>query len=177
MFFHLRPLETPSVAAEHRYTVTRVAIPNCYRLVVRHGYMDEIITPNLAALIAEQIRDFIIRQRVNTTIKGEAELSTLPTSFEPLGRDEKSFSEARSVSTSTTEESIAADLAKVEAAFDRQILYIIGKEQLRVKAGTKMWRKVLLSAFLWIRENTRTKVANLRVDTSKVVEIGFVKDV
>lgn len=178
MFFHLRPLETPSVAPELRFTVTRVAIPNCYRLVVRHGYMDEIITPNLAALVCEQIRDFIIRQRVNATIKGDAITSAMhqDNSFEPLGRGEKNLSEAQSVSTSTTEESIAADLAKVEAAFDRQVLYIIGKEQLRVKAGTKLWRKVLLSAFLWIRENTRTKVANLTVDTSKVVEIGFIKD-
>lgn len=39
VFFHLRPLETPSVPPETRYTVTRVAIPNCYRLVVRHGYV------------------------------------------------------------------------------------------------------------------------------------------
>ena len=39
VFFHLRPLETPSVPPENRYTVTRVAIPNCYRLVVRHGYV------------------------------------------------------------------------------------------------------------------------------------------
>jgi KUP system potassium uptake protein len=141
--------------------------------------MDEIITPNLAALVCEQVRDFIIRQRVNMAIKGDTVPLTQPrdNSFEPLGRDEKNFSEAQSVSTSTADESIAADLAKVEAAFDRQVLYIIGKEQLRVKAGTKLWRKILLSAFLWIRENTRTKVANLTVDTSKVVEIGFVKDV
>jgi KUP system potassium uptake protein len=182
VFFHLRPLETPSVAPELRYTVSRVAIPNCYRLVVRHGYMDEVITPDLGALVCEQIRDFIIRQRVMPRDPTDIRLQTTrEISFEPLPRDEKSLSDpdskAQSVSTSTTEESIAADLAKVQHAFDRQILYIIGKEQLRVKAGTKLWRKILLSAFLWIRENTRTKVANLRVQTDRVVEVGFVKDV
>lgn len=183
VFFHLRPLETPSVAPELRYTVSRVAIPNCFRLVVRHGYMDEVITPDLGALVCEQIRDFIIRQRVmpKQDTNTNTHLASREISFEPLPRDEKSLrdpdSKAQSVSTSATEESIAADLTKVQQAFDRQILYIIGKEQLRVKAGTKLWRKILLNAFLWIRENTRTKVANLRVQTDRVVEVGFVKDV
>lgn len=31
VFFHLRPLETPSVAPDERYSVSRLAIPNCYR--------------------------------------------------------------------------------------------------------------------------------------------------
>ncbi|KUJ22256.1 potassium transporter, partial [Mollisia scopiformis] len=183
VFFHLRPIETPSVAPELRYTVSRVAIPNCYRLVVRHGYMDEVITPDLASLILEQVRDFIIRQRVSIRTKGATNIPIQPQeiSFEPLARDEKSIgdpeSKEQSILTSTTEESIAIDLAKVQSAYDRQVLYIIGKEQLRVKAGTKLWRKILLSAFLWIRENTRTKVANLRVQTDRVVEVGFVKDV
>jgi len=145
--------------------------------------MDEVISPDLAALVCEQIRDFIIRQRVYVRAKEDTETVAQPPrdiSFEPLPRDEKSLSDpeskAQSISTSTTEESIAADLAKVQHAFDRQVLYIIGKEQLRVKAGTKLWRKVLLGAFLWLRENTRTKVANLRVQTDRVVEVGFVKD-
>lgn len=35
VFFHLRPLEQPSIAPENRFTVSRMAIPNCYRLIVR----------------------------------------------------------------------------------------------------------------------------------------------
>lgn len=37
VLFHLRPLETPSVPVEDRYNVSRLALPNWYRLVVRHG--------------------------------------------------------------------------------------------------------------------------------------------
>ena len=48
---------------------------------------------------------------------------------------------------------------------------------MRVRAGTSIWRKVLLNVFLWLRENTRTKIANLRVPTERVIEVGFVKDV
>ena len=51
VFFHLRPLEIPSVAAENRHTVSRLAIPNYYRLVVRYGYNNEIISPDLASVV------------------------------------------------------------------------------------------------------------------------------
>jgi hypothetical protein len=45
VFLHLRLLERPSVDPEERYTVSRLAIPNCYRLVIRHGYIDEVVFP------------------------------------------------------------------------------------------------------------------------------------
>ncbi len=178
VFFHLRPLETPSVPPESRYTVTRVAIPNCYRLVVRHGYMDEVITPNLGALVCEQVRNFIVCQGVPLKYPDSSEPSTIQDhTFTPLPRgDEKGCTDPE-MRSRTTEDTIAADLAKLQHAFDRQVLYIIGKEQMRVKAGTGSWRKGLLHAFLWLRDNTRTKIANLRVQPDRVIEVGFVKEV
>jgi KUP system potassium uptake protein len=183
------------VPPEKRYTVTRVAIPNCYRLVVRHGYMDEVITPDLASLVCEQIRSYLILQS-NTLrlskkssatnsnpVSNSTQIQTHELSFQPLPRiphpssiDSEKGSDPEQASN-TTEETLAADLAKLQNAFDRQVLYIIGKEQMRVKGGTKLWRRVLLNSFLWLRDNTRTKVANLRVQTDRVVEVGFVKDV
>ena len=179
VFFHLRPLETPSVAPENRYTVTRVAIPNCYRLVVRHGYMDEVITPNLASLVCEQVRHFIVSQGAAlkpSEARPPTAIQTREVAFSPHSRVEKDYSDPEKKSQ-TTEETIAADLAKLQQAYDRQVLYIIGKEQMKVKVGTSIWRKVLLKAFLWMRENTRTKIANLRVPTDRVIEVGFVKEV
>ncbi|KAH7364507.1 potassium transporter-domain-containing protein [Rhexocercosporidium sp. MPI-PUGE-AT-0058] len=177
VFFHLRPLETPSIAPEDRYTVTRVAIPNCYRLVVRHGYMDEVITPDLASLVCEQVRNFIICQDISlkSTPSTSIQTPTTEVSFTPLPRsdDEK----RQEMKSRATEETIATDLAKLQHAFDRQVLYIIGKEQMRVRSGTGLWRRAMLHAFLWLRDNTRTKIANLRVQPDRVIEVGFVKEV
>jgi KUP system potassium uptake protein len=53
----------------------------------------------------------------------------------------------------------------------------MGKEQMKVKEGSNYARKVLLSIFLWIRDNTRNKMANLRIPTDKVLEVGFLKDI
>ncbi|KAK0118864.1 hypothetical protein ONS96_011944 [Cadophora gregata f. sp. sojae] len=174
VFFHLRPLETPSIAPEDRYTVTRVAIPNCYRLVVRHGYMDEVITPDLASLVCEQVRNFIVCQGDSLKSTPSTSIQTQDVAFTPLPRNDEKRHEMKSLAT---DETIAKDLAKLQHAFDRQVLYIIGKEQMRVKSGTGWWRKAMLHAFLWLRDNTRTKIANLRVQPDRVIEVGFVKEV
>lgn len=234
VFFHLRPLETPFVAPEERYSVSRLGIPYCYRLIVRHGYMDEVLTPDLASLIYQQLRDFIIRRGEyrgvpNTTITIPTPVLPLTTSSAPAQDDREVRS--RSISfidpssnpttdrasstpspsavpapvpsspsspsppihiafstliedkdTPTTSSTSALsptplELNKLEEAYTHQVLYIIGKEQLRIKTGTNWFRGALLAVFLCVRENTRTKIANLKVPVDKVVEVGFVKDV
>lgn len=175
VFFHLRPLEQPSVPPEERYTVSRLAVPNCYRLVVRHGYMDEVITPDLAALLVEKVRDFIIvRQSMRKVEKVSPEAQAerdAAANLIGIG--------SREVVPSDDEDSetVSLSLGRLEAAYAHQVLYIIGKEQMRIDKSKNFWRRFLLSIFLWVRENTRTKMASLKVPTDKVVEVGFVKNV
>ena len=236
VFFHLRPIETPSVAPENRYHVSRLGIPNCYRLIVRHGFMDAVITPDLASLVLEQIRDFLIRkdavrQKAVNRLPGTSGDENLPISH-PRADETPDAALARVATASTVdledkfkeaennedmehpshERKIAWDcriggqnlsetptdsenigdgqsraLASLEAAYAHQILYIIGKEEMRVTPiqsadafGLKVksvFRKVLLEAFLWLRDNTRTKIANLGVPTDRLIEVGFVKEV
>lgn len=190
VFFHLRPLEVPSVAFEDRYHVSRLAIPNCYRLVVRHGYMDEVITPDLASLIFEKVREHIVSRALDREGEGKSASgtdsnsaadatkvnvknvsekdTTMPSSSANL---KPATSPAASVSSTTSR------LTVLERAYNHEVLYIIGKEQMKVKPGTNFLRKALLRAFLFIRENTRTKIASLDVERDRVIEVGFVKDV
>jgi KUP system potassium uptake protein len=188
IFFHLRPVETPSVPPENRYNCSRLGIPNCYRLVVRHGYTDVVISPNLAALVLEQVRDFIITsgkvRKIGPVSPAVARPEAGLDAVTPIHQDENALKSSEEPQASVdisqnsrSEDSVAKDLAMLQEPYDRQILYIIGKEQMRIKADTAIWRRVLLSIFLWLRENTRTKIANLRVPTERVIEVGFVKDV
>jgi KUP system potassium uptake protein len=188
VFFHLRPLETPSVPAERRYHVSRLAIPNCYRLIVRHGYLDEVISPDLASLIFEKIRDHIIRQEVDQegsviiNTGGDAAKSASDNPTEQKDRTGLSNGKEPATSsckqdTNSSDSSISTSLATLKRAFDHEVLYIIGAEQMKVKPGTGIIRAGLLKAFMFLRENTRSKIANLKVQRDKVIEIGFVKDV
>lgn len=208
VFFHLRPLETPTVAPENRYTVSRLGIPNCYRLIVRHGFMDEVVTPDLASLIFEKVRDHIIRRAIdregpapdafsssaattagiNTTL-GSTNLESSETSAEdgkadsgkqPIVTKSAILSTSNDTSSrdrASMDQSISARLEALDRAFNHEVLYVIGKEQMFVKAGTFWLRAALINAFLFIRDNTRPRIASLKVPRDKVIEMGFIKDV
>lgn len=171
VFFHLRPLSVPSVPAEEQVEITRcfsrcggagrVPIPNCYRFVVRHGYVDQVVTPNLGGMIYEHLYQFLCSEA--------ARAPPLP-SVEP---DAVTMANAPLVSWSSPKN----DLMVLDRAYEEQIVYIIGKEQMRIRTDCRIWRRFLLSIFLWIRENSRSKVQSLNVQVDRLVEVGFVKDV
>ncbi|KAH6614296.1 potassium transporter-domain-containing protein [Boeremia exigua] len=165
IFFHLRPLDQPFVEPENRYSVSRLAIPNCYRLVVRHGYMDEVITPNLASLIYEKVHEHIVQRALDR----EGEKATVA----PASGVDNSERDNVSSRSSTT----SSRLEALERSYRHKVLYITGKEQMKITPGTNIVRRFFLHIFLFIRENTRTKIASLDVPMDKVIEVGFVKDI
>jgi KUP system potassium uptake protein len=166
VFFHLRPLEQPSIAAENRFTVSRLAIPNCYRLVVRYGYNDEIITPNLASVIVDQVRKYLTSRS-----------TSVPLGEEDEERDSVTPDSATVEGNRDARAPVSSEIANLEAAYSHKVLYIVGKEQMKIKPKTAAIRKTLLHIFLWIRDNTRNKIANLRLPTDKLIEVGFVKEI
>lgn len=152
VFLHLRPLSVPTVAPDERYSVARCytygtgpskqVIPHCYRLIVRHGYTDEIITPDLGMLVLDLVRGYLTSQQ-----------------------------------TSKSPESDTERLSTLHRAWKSQVIYIVGKEQLKIPAKANFLRRGFLWAFLWMRDASRTKVQHLNVETDRVVEVGFVKEI
>ena len=197
VFFHLHPVETPSVPDEDRYTVMRFReIPGCYRLVVKHGFMDEVISPDLAALIYDRIRKFVVRQaQQRDTVrpgdgdgserqKEEGGSTTALSGAAPPDMHQRRPSGApephsyrSNIPIELRDAEVAAELARLDRAYAAKIMYVVGKEQMRIRAEASQGRKVLLSTFLWIRDNTRAKIANLRLAMDRVVEVGFVKEI
>ncbi|XP_044721491.1 potassium transporter [Hirsutella rhossiliensis] len=173
VFFHLHPVETPSVADEERYHVSRfTAIPGCYRLVISHGYMDEVISPDLGILIYEQVRRFIMKQSAAKPVAAN------------FAAENESGNNVTSGSVENAEdlpepmnERLEAELMRLDRAYSQKVLYIVGKGQMRVRTGTSIMRRILLVTFLWLRDNTRAKVANLRLTMERIVEVGFVKEI
>lgn len=215
IFFHLHPVESPSVAPDERYVVSRLrSIPGCYRLVVRSGFMDEVMSPDLGTLIYEQVRRFVIRH-AGAAAQRRVEEEADETNDDSLETEESSVvvasasgvdasravsttaarsnanhvvgSESGSTSVEKTEsnevpvelrdEAVREELARLDRAYATKIMYVVGKEQMKIRAGTAIPRRVILSLFLWVRENTRNKIQNLRLAMDRVVEVGFVKEI
>lgn len=151
VFFHMRPLYTPSIPEAERYVIQRTSIPGCYRLTIRHGYRDRILSPDLGRMITEQL---VLHVTKNTARSATSSSSSVEYSPE-----------------------VQAELNVINKAAESQVVYVMGKEQMKIKKGTNIFRKVLLMAFLWIRENSRTKMADMNIPFDNLVEVGFVKEI
>jgi len=180
IFFHMRSLEHPTISANERFVVSQIRfLPHCYRVVCRHGYMDEIITPDLASVIYGHVRQYVLDK--NRTVS-EYRIRTPSPSHVSVrsSRDpERDDSNRLSEKDSTTQAGEVTDISvtELQQAFEHRVLYVVGKEEMHVRPGTALWRKIPLKSFLFMRENTRNKMANLKVPTDRLVEIGFVKEV
>jgi KUP system potassium uptake protein len=150
VFFHLRPLSVPTVPESERYVIQRTTIPNCYRMTARHGYTDSIVTPELGRIILEHLVLFVTRD---------------------------TSSSSSSASSADHSPEIRAELNVINKAAEAQMVYIMGKEQMTIQQDTNIVRKILLWLFLWIRENSRTKMADLNLPFDNLVEVGFVKEI
>ncbi|KAF4555939.1 High affinity potassium transporter-like protein [Elsinoe fawcettii] len=163
IFFHLRPLERPFVSTEDRYSTSRLAIPNCYRVVVRHGYNDVVVSDDLASILYHQVRTFIESREGKDGGKGKTP--------EEVADNDKS--QAPTPASSAT----ADELARLDQAYEHKVLYVVGKELMKTKKGTSWFRAGVLWAFLWMRENTRGKMADLKLPADNLIEVGFLKEI
>lgn len=137
--------------------------------------MDDVFTEDLSILIFDQIRSFIIREAIKANptaavvieqASGSASLDSKPSSSDPENEKDNPDTDI-----------VKCHLAELQTAYDTQIVYIVGKEQMRIRLSTRIWRRIGLNAFLWLRDNTRSKMANLHIPVEKLVEVGFVKEV
>lgn len=149
VFFHMRPLSQPTVPREERFIITRVtpSIPSCYRVTLRHGYADEVLTPDLASVLELELMLYVTRGRPETPVM----------EMPPSAR---------------------AEMEALLLARDAQMVYVMGKQVMRIQRNRRnVARRLALEAFLFIRENSRTKMENLDIDPNSLVEVGFVKGV
>jgi KUP system potassium uptake protein len=155
IFLHMRHLPTPSIPEAQRYIIGRTSIPSCYRVIVRSGYMDDIITSNLAQLLVDQITLFITSDQAKANFANPVDKTNI----------------------SNEDAAIRSELEALRNAQSQQTVYIVGKEQMRIAQGTNIVRKALLAVFLWIRENARSKIVGLNIPMEQLVEVGFVKEI
>ena len=69
-------------------------------------------------------------------------------------------------------------IAVLDSAFQKQVVYIVGKEELRLLVEkNNIFKRILLGIYMWLRQNTRAKIAQMEIPVEKLVEVGFVKEI
>lgn len=195
VFFHMSALSVPTVALEDRFMVSRCfgsvsgdsdhappPLRDYFRVILRHGYTDEVVTRDIGAVIFEQLRGFVIRECGGPSVRS-TELNIRPI---PSNTDNEIDSAEIASNPKKTPTPFSGDdqnishhlLASLDTAYDEQVVYIVGKGQMRIRQNRSIKGIVcnmLMRIFLWVRANTGSKVSGLNIDVEKLVEIGFVK--
>lgn len=201
---HLRALNKPHVAEEDRFEVEVVkGLTNVYRLVIRHGYNDhDVMNPNLAEEVVRVVKGEVIREglvggREVDINEEEEEVAVVAKDGEDDDDDDTHDTISpvvhpghNSTTTTTTTRkritrtspkpttiSTSHRLSALEAASSAQTLYLVGKQQMRISASYNIFKKIILGVFLWVRENSRSKMEKLNVPMERLVEVGFVGEI
>ncbi|KAK4506349.1 hypothetical protein PRZ48_000079 [Zasmidium cellare] len=158
VLMHMRALSVPHVDEEEKFEVTKTGVKNVYRLIIRHGYSDHVVTPDLAGLVYEEVRKSILAGAVRPSASGSGTPEKAP-----------SFDDEDQVT--------ASRLRRLDNAYAAQSLYLVGKQQMRINPQYNILKKVVLGIFLYVREVTRSKVEKLNVPVERLVEVGFVGEI
>ncbi|KAF2492470.1 potassium uptake protein [Lophium mytilinum] len=180
VFLHLRALSKPHVSEEDRYAVSRTTLVNCYRLTIRHGYNDRVISADLGEIVYTELRRAIMAFPSLPALSS-SESDGVASSCAVSSSSSAVQSDANSVSKLSfaipNDASVERRIHKLDSAYKKQVVYIVGKEQLRLLAKkNNLFKRFVLYVFIWLRENTRAKISQMEVPIEKLVEVGFVKD-
>ncbi|KAF2473712.1 potassium transporter [Lindgomyces ingoldianus] len=191
VFLHLRALSKPYVSAQDKYTIQQTSLPNCYLMTIKHGYNDRAINADLGRIIYEELREGIV-QSIDIPDYYSSSITSEPSSRSQISdsavtpaRRAPSSPHPGSPSTSAVEGTMLVNESWIErrltalyAAYKHQVVYIVGKEQIRLLVDkNNLFKRAVLGSFIWSRENTRTNPAQWRLPVEKLVEVGFVKEV
>lgn len=194
VFFHVRPLSCPFVPPEDRFSVSRcrkadvdpksddATFSNIYYVIIRHGYADsDIISSDLGLLIYENLRSFIIREGSLKELTREARAAMnqgFTTIKETVSTDDSDIEPSKPTIAKYRRALIRQRLAVLQSIYEEQVVYVVGKEQMRIDETWRSgnWRrKIALAAFLWLRNNTGRRIENMDLATEQSIEVGFVK--
>ncbi|KAK6601262.1 potassium uptake protein [Botrytis cinerea] len=121
---------------EERYVVQRTSIPGCYRITIRHGYTDDIITPSIGATLISQLTLFITRDPGTFSGLQRSLVSPAPSTPQSQSPSPNSNSNHTSPATSILHTpEIQRELDGINSAAANQIVYVLGKEQMKIREG------------------------------------------
>lgn len=140
--------------------------------------MDEVITPDLAAVIYSHLRAYLIdKARPATSDPRQGDFSATSTVVDEESASPSVKEISVGFTTRQAEVPEATSLTKLDRAYNHRVLYVLGNEEMHVRKGRSIWRWLVLKVFLFMRENSRGKIQNLKIPNDRLVEIGFVKDI
>lgn len=128
------------------------ALPNCFHITVRYGYNQPMVPSDLAGSIESYLRNYVTSHRIASGFPND--------------------------SVSTSEITDKGPSRSVTAYDSKEVVYIIGSQELKILPRTNIFVGLVLNAFIWIRNLSRSKITQMDVlPTDDLVDLGFVKEI
>ena len=119
IFLHLRNLSRPHIPDEERFSITRTSLPNCYRVLVRLGYNDTIITEGLGEVVYTEVRKHIL----TTPVRARASALDADAGGKK-GAEGIDAEPMLKVASGSRDDRTATRLAALDAAYEAQTVYV-----------------------------------------------------
>jgi KUP system potassium uptake protein len=114
VLLHLRGLSRPYASDEERFEINKTALNNCYRMIVRYGYNDIVVTEGLGDLVYEKVKEFIASTPTHNQPPESGAAAALSV---PVVDGERSMS-------SNEDDRKARRLAALDEAYSAQTVYV-----------------------------------------------------
>lgn len=184
VLLHMRALSYPFAPEDDRIEVMPTTVHNVYRVLLRHGYNERVVTPGLGRLVYEEVRK-ALASGMGQPGKSLAGISTMPTEVRDMA-DASSSSVSNHTSqvhqTRASDDDDAGDagtnarLVALDRAYGFPPLYVAGNQRLRTSLSYNIVKRVFLDLFLWVRDNTGGKIERWNLPIENLVQVGFVRE-
>ncbi|KLJ10782.1 hypothetical protein EMPG_13860 [Blastomyces silverae] len=178
---HINHIPQYHVVPKNRFRSSATAIRGVYRVTLRLGYGDTINWTTFEQLLIDELETLIS--------SGGASPPTDPDPDLDFHHQDKTPSPSPHSAPSSSGEDIPMSTihAKtrheqlpppdLEAITQKPITYIIGRDKLFIKEESNFVRRAMLTVFVAVKNQQRTKLSQLKVPVDRLVEIGFSKAV
>jgi KUP system potassium uptake protein len=153
VLLHLRALPIPYVSEDEKFEIIRTSVPNCYRIIVRHGYNDVVVTEDLGHIVYGQLKNYILTTPVRAQPKAGSQVAS-STSYQE-GESSPAASMRITVGDEAQDTKTVKRLAALEEAFDAQTVYVSPRIHLILKVITNSgFRLLAKNSSAWSRKET-----------------------
>ncbi|PGH08128.1 KUP system potassium uptake protein [Blastomyces parvus] len=183
VLLHINHIPKYHVVPENRFRSSATAIRGVYRVTLRLGYGDIINWITFEQLLIDELENLISSTGTTPPTDAEGDLdfdhqdkTTSPHAVQLLA----SSSSGEDIPLPTIHAKAKhAQLPPPDltAIAEKPITYIVGRDKLFIKEESNFVRRAMLTVFVAVKNQQRTKLSQLKVPVDRLVEIGFSKAV
>ncbi|OAT05798.1 potassium uptake protein [Blastomyces gilchristii SLH14081] len=183
VLLHINRIPKYHVVPKNRFRSSATAIRGVYRVTLRLGYGDTINWNVFEQLLIDELETLISSDGTSPPTDPQRDLDfhhqdkiPSPHSIQlpaPSSSDE-------GIPMSTIHAKTRHELLPppdLNAITQKPITYIIGRDKLFIKEESNFVRRAMLTVFVAVKNQQRTKLSQLKVPVDRLVEIGFSKAV